>query len=226
MAFAYRVAILKLYASISATDAKPRNVGRKLKKKDATMILNISSLNKLTIMKKLLFIAFLTLFCISCEKDEFDINNPDVQKFVQQIKKGTYNCYEKGENGENLWLIMPKFTNNHIQSLIDFSNDTSHIASFPLNPISSRTPFPYGRDYLILGECLLWTVEGIRNGYGYGSLDPYLIDTTLDESDKFKGLKGDEILIVRDIYKDWWYRFKNEDWKTINPLENSSYVWF
>jgi len=23
----------------------------------------------------------------------------------------------------------------------------------PFNPISSRTPFPFGRDYCILGEC-------------------------------------------------------------------------
>lgn len=191
------------------------------------MILNISSMNKkMTIMKKLLFISVLTLFCMSCEKDEFDINNPDVQKFVQQIKNGTYNCYEKGEKGENLWLQMPKFTKNHIQSLIDFSKDTSHISNFPLNPISSRTPFPYGRDYLILGECLLWTVEGVRNDFGYGSLDPYLIDTALNENERFKGLKGTEILIIKDIYKDWWNSYNDKDWKNKNPLENTSYVWF
>ena len=67
---------------------------------------------------------------------------------------------------------MPNFTERHIQSLIDFSKDTSHIATYPFNPISSRTSFPYGRNHCILGECLLWTVEGIKNGYGYGSLDP------------------------------------------------------
>ena len=177
-------------------------------------------------MKKLLFIAVLTLFCISCEKDEFDINNPDVQKFVQQIKNGTYNSYEKGENGENLWLQMPKFTENHIQSLIDLSKDTTHITNFPLNPISSRFPFSFGRDYYILGECLLWTVEGIRNGCGYGSLDPYLIDTSLNENESFMGLKGTEILIIKDIYKDWWNSLKDKDWKNKNPLENTSYVWF
>ena len=177
-------------------------------------------------MKKMLFITVITFFCISCEKDEFDVNNPDVQKFVQQIKNGTYNCYEKGENGENLWLLMPKFSKNHIPSLIDFSKDTSFITNFPLNTISSRTPFPYGREYLILGECLLWTVEGIKNGSGYGSLDPYLIDTSLNESERFKGLKGAKILIIKDIYNDWWNNFKDNDWKNINPLENTSYVWF
>jgi hypothetical protein len=194
--------------------------------KNATMTLKISSYRKLIIMKKLLLITILTVFCLSCEKNEFDINDPDVEKFVQQIKNGTYNCYEKGENGENLWLLMPKFQKKHIQSLIDFSKDTSHIIDFPFNPVSSRTPFPLGRDYCILGECLLWTVEGIRNGSGYGSLDPYLIDTAIIESERFKGLKGNDILFVRSVYKDWWKNFKDKNWKDENPLEKTSYRWF
>ena len=54
-------------------------------------MLNISSINKKqNVMKKMLFISVLTLFFMSCEKDEFDLNNPDVQEFVQQIKNGTY----------------------------------------------------------------------------------------------------------------------------------------
>lgn len=177
-------------------------------------------------MKSLLVITVLTFFCIACEKDEFDLANPDVEEFVQQIKDGTYDSYVKGEDGENLWLQMPGFSENHIQSLIDFSDDTSQITSFPINPLSSRTPFPVGRAYSILGECLLWTVEGIRNDFGYGSLDPYLIDTALVESVRYKGLGGTEILIVKDLYDDWWTNFKDEDWKDINPLENSTYRWF
>jgi hypothetical protein len=177
-------------------------------------------------MRKLSFIAILILLCIGCEKDKFDINNPDVAVFVKQLKNGTYDCYEKGETGENLWLLMPKFTRSHIPSLIAFAKDTSHIAQFPINLISSRRPYPEGREYFILGECLLWTVEGIRNGYGYGSLDPFLIDTALTESERLKGLKCIEILIVRDIYKNWWNNFKDNDWKDKNPLEETSYRWF
>jgi hypothetical protein len=175
-------------------------------------------------MKKLLFLIILTLFCFSCEKNEFDPNNPDAEKFVQQLKSGTYDCYEKGENGEILWLMMPKFTKDQVQILIDFSKDTSHIDNFPVNPISSRTPYPIDRDYFILGECLLWAVEGIRNGNGFGSLDPYLIDTTL--IDKFKGLKGSEILIVSDSFKFWWSNSKDSDWKEKNPLDGTPYRWF
>jgi hypothetical protein len=175
-------------------------------------------------MKRFLFITTLSLFFFGCERNEFDPNNPDVVKFVQQLKNGTYNFFEKGENGENLWLIMPKFTKDHIESLIDFSKDTTHINNFPINPISSRKPFPNERDYFILGECLLWTVEGIRNGSGFGSLDPYLIDTTsLEES---KGLNGQEILIVRDSYQGWWNNFRDSVWKEMDPLDGTPYKWF
>ena len=175
-------------------------------------------------MKKLLFITIVTLFCFSCERNEFDPNNPDVVKFIKQLKNGTYDCYEKGENGEKLWLIMPKFKKGHIESLIYFSKDTTHINHFPVNPISSRSPFPNDRDYFILGECLLWTVEGIRNGSGFGSLDPYLIDTT--SIGELKGLKGSGILIVRDSFQVWWSNFKDSDWKERNPLDGTPYRWF
>jgi len=177
-------------------------------------------------MKKIIFSTILILLCISCEKEEFDIKNPDVDIFVRQIKSGTYDCYEKGEDGENLWLIMPKFTQSDIQSLINYSKDTTHITDFPVNPMSSRRPFPEGREYFVLGECLLWIVEGIRNDQGFGSLDPFLIDTSKIESERFMGLKSYEILMVRDLYKDWWKIFKDNNWQEKNPLEGTSYRWF
>ena len=179
-------------------------------------------------MKKIAFliISACLFLAIGCGKDNFDLNDPDVEIFVNQLKSGKYEKYEKGNEGENLWLLMPNFSENHIQSLISFSKDTTHIVAFPINPISSRRPFPGGREYFILGECLLWTVEGIRNGAGYGSLDPFLIDTTKNESERYKGLNGNEILIVRDFYKDWWNNLKDKDWENKNPLEGTSYRWF
>lgn len=144
-------------------------------------------------MNRITLIVLLFFPILSCEKDKFDLNNPNVEQFIHQLKNGTYTQYEKGENGEILWLVMPEFTKNHIQSLIDFSKDTSHINNFPVNPISSRTPFPNNRNYFILGECLLWTVEGIRNGNGYGSLDPYLID--ISSGEVHRGLKVVKFLL-------------------------------
>lgn len=69
-------------------------------------------------------------------------------------------------------------------------------------------------------------MEGIRNGMGYGSLDPFLIDTAKDESVRYMGLKSSEILIARDFYQEWWNNFKYDDWKNKNPLKGSSYRWF
>ncbi len=41
-------------------------------------------------MRTLFLLTILSILCISCEKDEFDPNNPEVEKFVQQLKNGTY----------------------------------------------------------------------------------------------------------------------------------------
>ena len=177
-------------------------------------------------MKKIYFVIFLSILISGCTKDKFNLNNPDVGLFVRQLKNGTYNCWEKGDKGENLWLLMPAFNPGHISSLIDLAKDTSHISEFPINPISSRRPFPQDREYFILGECLLWIVEGIRNGYGYGSLDPYIIDTALTESERYRGLKCNDILKVRDIYKEWWDSLQDDDWQSRNPLTGTSWRWF
>ena len=174
-------------------------------------------------MRKLILLSIYTIFAVSCETGEFDFDNPDVEEFVNQIKSGEYDYYEKGENGEDLWLLMPNFKDHHISSLLEFSEDTSHIELFPVNPISSLPPYPNDRQYHILGECLLWIIEGIRNGTGYGSLVPYLLDTNNMEYPK--ALNGEEILDVRKLYISWWSNFKDKNWKDNSPLEESSYKW-
>ena len=104
------------------------------------------------VVRKLVLLSIFTILCSSCEKGEFDPNYPNVEEFVQHLKSGTYDFYEKGENGKNLWLLMPKFSKHHIPSLIDFSKDTSHIKDFPINPLASHSPYPNDRQYYILGE--------------------------------------------------------------------------
>lgn len=177
-------------------------------------------------MKTLTILTILTILASSCEVFEFNTENPDVEVFVEKLIHGKYDIYEVGEDGENLWLIMPNFTERHIKGLLSFASDTSHLEAFPCNPISSRTPLPEGRDYFILSECLLWTIEGIRNGRGYGSLDPYLINTSLPDNEKYKGLSGSEILEVRDLYLDWWEKYEDDDWEDMDPLEGTVYRWF
>jgi hypothetical protein len=172
---------------------------------------------------RILTVIFIFIL-ISCQKESFDVQNPDVALFVKQLKAGNYNCYEKNEQGENLWLLMPEFRNEHIPALLKYASDTSMISDFPVNPMSSRPPFPAGREYFILAECLLWTIEGIRSGTGFGSLDPYLVRAEWPDNQEL--VKGTEILIVRQLYQDWWSTYKNGDWKSINPLEGADYRWF
>lgn len=165
------------------------------------------------------------------EDCSFDIDNPDVDLFVSLLKAGTYNCYEKNEYGENLWLIMPKFNQNHLEPLLEYAKDTTHITKFPANPMSSRPPYPNGRDYFILNECLLWIVEGIRTGQGsefkFPSLDPYLINNSKPATEREKGLTITEILEVGELYYSWWHNSAIFEWWLRNPpLEGTSYSWF
>lgn len=178
------------------------------------------------IMKKLVLFIGLIIFCSSCEKNNFDIDNPNVKIFVKQLKNGTYDKYAKNEKGENLWLIMPEFNKRHIPLLIELSQDTTHIEKFPINPLSSRLPFPGERDYFILGEGLLWIVEGIITETTYPSLDPFLIDTSRDDTERYKGLTTHEILMIQEIYTQWWNKNKHEERITEKPLENTSFRWF
>jgi len=174
-------------------------------------------------MKNLLILFVLMILGLACQKDNFNPQKPDVELFVEQLKNGTYNCYEKGEKGENLWLVMPEFKEKHLPKLLELAKDTSHILDFPANPISSRTPRPYGRDYFILGECLLWIVEGIRIKHKFPSLDPYLIKISpqFDPS----GLNGEEILSVWGLYNTWWTTNKKGDWQNHNPIEGTIFRW-
>lgn len=178
---------------------------------------------KIRIMKNLLFLT-LIIISIGCNKADFDIENPDVEKFVQEIKEGSYDNYHIGKNKEQLWLLMPSFTEKHIPLLIKYATDTTHLNAYPINPASSRMPYPKG--YAILGECLLWTVEGIRNGKKYGSLDPFLIDNSKDEKEKLKGINGKEVMQVQETYKKWWNEYQSSNWRDVNPLEKTTYLWF
>ncbi len=172
--------------------------------------------------KLFLWMVLATAVLSACKKESFDINNPDVTVFVQQLKSGTYTEYEKDENGRPLWLKRPFFRQEHIGALIELSKDTTHITKFPTSPISSQSPFPEGRDYFILGECLLWLVDGIR---GAGSMNPYLIDNSKDPNERYKGVTAAEIWMLSDLYKEWWNNHKNGDWKTTSALTNTSYGW-
>ena len=54
--------------------------------------------------------------CYGCS-DNFDLEKPDANQFVLQLKDGTYNEYYLGEKGEKLWTIFPKLSMKDIPLL-------------------------------------------------------------------------------------------------------------
>ncbi|MCP4760987.1 MAG: DUF4943 domain-containing protein [archaeon] len=171
--------------------------------------------------------AFLILFCMGCEKEDFNVNNPDVEQFVQQIKNGTYDNYEFGENGEKLWAIMPNFTKTHIPLLINFAEDTSLVCPcnhFPTNPISSIPPYRINenKECIMIGEYLLWCIEGIIENKDFASLTPILINQSYSAE---KRLNGENILEVRKIYQEWWEKNGQSEDTNELPLEETIYRW-
>ena len=172
-------------------------------------------------MKTLLLVLIAMFFIPSCSSDDFDLDKPDVRKFVAKVKSGTYDYREVGETGDPLWLKMPAFTEKDIPVLLELASDTTHIEEFPENPISSIRLSRH-----ILGECLLWVVEGIRMERSYGSLAPslYIHDESLDYR---RYLTGEEILEVCQAYLNWWEKVKEDKYlmKRVNPLMDTPYHW-
>lgn len=165
----------------------------------------------------------------SCNKDEFDTDYPDVHEFVEQLKNGTYSEFEYNESGERLWAIMPNFTNDHVAELIELANDTSFlpkIECIPLNPMSSRVPFPSDRQGKIyLAEYLLWCAQYAIDE-GFPSLDPFLVDNRVNSPGV--GISAKEILEVRTYYQDWYQQYGDteKDDEIPHPLSGTSYRWF
>ena len=85
---------------------------------------------------------------------------------------------------------------------------------------------PPSRDYYILGEGLLWIVEGLRRGVSYGSMYPYLIKIDDENSDGFRVLNGEEVLEVHRLYVDWWESLNSSSASVVHePLRFSDYFW-
>ena len=107
MAFAYRVAKLKLFASISATDAKPRNVSCKFPKKDVkmkkiiTFIILITSIVSCSINEKSL--ESLILNELENSK-ELNLSNYNEFDWDSLIILGPYSNIEKIEMEKNIDL--------------------------------------------------------------------------------------------------------------------------
>lgn len=178
-------------------------------------------------MKYLIIFSIFAIFCNSCDNGDFDVENPDVRKFVEQLKDGTYDEFKTGENGERLWARMPDFQMKDVPLLINLSNDTEMISPcdhFPVNPISSIPPYRInnGKESIMIGEYLLWCVEAIIEDRCFASLTPVLANENYSPGQR---LTAEEILAVRKIYQDWWNKYGQMEVPARFPLEGTVYRW-
>ncbi len=178
-------------------------------------------------MKTLLTLCLFSAMCLGCERGSFNLNNPDVEEFVMQLKNGTYQCYEWTEEGERLWAIMPAFSKKDVPELISLSEDTELITPcdhFPVNPMSSMYPFRIvnGEECIMLGEYLLWCAEAVIEGRDFASLNPVLRRT---DSSGDQRLEAAEIMVVRKIYQEWWNEQGQQAEPARLPLTGTVYSW-
>lgn len=178
-------------------------------------------------MKSLVTFALLSVMFLGCERNSFDVNNPDVEEFVKQLKNGTYDRYEWTDDGERLWTIMPSFSKEDVPALISLSKDTDLVTPcdhFPVNPLSSMFPYRVvdGRECIMLGEYLLWCAEAVLEGRDFASLNPVLVNVTEAPDHRLSGM---QILSVRKLYQDWWDQNGQLDDPATMPLEGTGYQW-
>ena len=178
-------------------------------------------------MKSLVMFVMLSVMCIGCERSSFDVNNPDVEEFVKQLKNGTYDRYEWTDDGERLWPIMPTFSKEDVPALISLSEDTDLVTPchhFPVNPVSSMWPYRVvdGKECIMLGEYLLWCAEAVLEGKDFASLNPVLINVN---DNPVHRLSSTEILSVRNIYQEWWDQNGHLDNPATLPLDGTGYQW-
>jgi hypothetical protein len=177
------------------------------------------------VLKIVLLLSF--LYVSGCKKDHFDIKNPDVKTFVQQLKDGTYDRFEFGENRERLWAKMPEFNITHLSDLINMAKDTSLVCPadhFPVNPVSSIPPYRIydQKTCVMMGEYLLWCADAVITKQHFTSLTPRLVNTEKQQQER---LSGKEILEVRNLYRLWLEKQNETGNSEKFPLEKTDYVW-
>ena len=170
-------------------------------------------------MKTRLFIISLSLIWFmgtSCQKDEFDMKSPDVDQFVSILKSGNY--------FEEVGYGLPDFSEKHIERLLFYLKDTTSLNEFPSNPFSSKYISP-----MRLNECLFWTIDGIRVGNKYPSLEPCLIDTsTYSDLTGYPRVSGKKLIEISNLYINWYYEYKKNPTETLKKkklFENTPYKW-
>lgn len=164
------------------------------------------------------------IFCVSlfsivgCDKDESEeLKNLDVEKYVEQLKKGEYESFD-----------VPEFTYKDLPALLEYRNENQIITDFPHNGISSLW-----MPECSLGMYILWTIESIRavaidSEFLIGRF-PSQNPIIQQREEPFDLESGNEIQkMISKAYYDWWEdnKHKNFDnFKNIDPLSDLDYRW-
>lgn len=144
------------------------------------------------------------------------MKNPDVDQFVRILKSGNY--FEK------VGYDLPDFSEKQMERLLSYLKDTTIINEFPTHPLSSKYTNPK-----ILNECLFWTIDGIRLGNKYPSLEPCLVDTsTYSDLTGYPRVSGKKLIEISNWYINWYIEYKKNPTETMKKkdlFENTPYKW-
>nr|WP_278248341.1 DUF4943 family protein [Gramella sp. KN1008] len=105
-----------------------------------------------------------------------------------------------------------------IEILIQSANNFSEISCYPYNPIFSKVTQPN-----LLGECILWTIEGIKQNTRFPSLEPHLINQ--ETNGRLSMLELEE---VYTLYARWWKSYKDNPVPgllNVDVLEPNNFRW-
>lgn len=177
--------------------------------------------NYIWMCRQCLTVLLLAFGLMSCGEKVLDFKNPDVEVFIDQLKKGKI-----VGNSSNEAVTMPNFAQEDIGELLRYAEDLSVIPAFPLAPVSYSAG---GK--LRLGECVLWTIETIRLGH-HASMGCKMVHTDAENYEGIYFLSDEEVLDAAARYKRWWEnkKFPKTMW-TIDPcydepLCGSGYMWW
>jgi hypothetical protein len=168
---------------------------------------------------KFFFLLILLMGFIRCDKkDNNEINNLDVETYIELLKSNQFDS-----------LNLPAFTYNDIPALLQYRNESQIITNFPHNPISSLY-----RSECKLGMYVLWTIESVR---AVSVKSEHMVMRFPSQNPILAFSDSVELTLVSDhlshsiaaqAYFVWWENNKNndfDDFKNIDPLEDTDYRW-
>lgn len=173
-------------------------------------------------MKKLIYMLVLgccLLVAGACNETQLDMQNPDVELFVDMLKKGTYR--QKDDKG---MPVLPHFTAEDIPELLEQASDMTLIPSFP-------TVYTANTGKIRLGECLLWVVETVRLGYP-ASMGCHMVHADAENYEAVFFLSDEEVQEAVEHYRAWWDKRRSARfvWKADpgmqDPLYGSGFRWW